>query len=137
MYIAVSLALLLAYFAFGKGLSPQLLHFQAMASILPLTFLATAVSFLSYARLKVGRFPLPHQPGPGSIGLSLQLFCILWIIAVGGSLLGYILLHHLGFIKWVSLRRRVGGILVCAAGWLAFFLITKHDPLYFFDWLGD
>ncbi|MDB6125473.1 MAG: hypothetical protein JWQ71_4466 [Pedosphaera sp.] len=137
MYFGVSAALLLKDFTVGKGVSPLFMHFQVMASIIPLAFLMTGILFLVYARLRLGYFPQPRRPDPSLIGLGLLQFVVAWITSVAGSLVGYAFLYKFKWVKWTSFRWCCPGILCCTSAWLAVWLVTKYDPLHFFDWLAD
>jgi hypothetical protein len=80
---------------------------------------------------------MPNHPDPDTLGLSLPLFHITWIASLPVLMAAYILLQYRGKITWAGRRARIIGLLCCAGIWIAFYLVMKNDPLYFFDWLGD
>jgi hypothetical protein len=136
-YLAVSLVLLLGYTVFRKGFDQKFLHFQILTSAIPFAYLVTAAFFLIYAVLRLGTPPLPHHPGPESIGLSLPLLWIVWIGVIVMFHMIYIFLWRSGRISWILFGRRLAAFCCCVALWILFFLVMKHDPFYFYDWLGS
>jgi hypothetical protein len=136
-YLAVSFVILLSLFAFGKGLQLHFVHFQAMAALVPLTYLCTASAFLSYATLRLGYFPQPNRPDPATIGLGLVEFHIGWYVLLAGALVAYVLLYRLRLVDWPSFGLRLLGLLSFTGIWLALWAIAKYDVLYFIQWLGD
>ena len=137
IYLGASFVVMLALFAFGKGLEIHFLHFQAMAALLPLTYLCTASAFLSYATLRLGYFPQPNRPAPATIGLGMGEFGIAWIASLAGALIAYVLLYRLRLVDWPSFASRFIGLLSCTGIWLALWVIAKYDAFYFIQWLGD
>jgi len=137
IYLGVSFVILLALFAFGKGLHLRFVHFQAMAALLPLTFFCTACAFLSYATLRLGYFPQPNRPDPATIDLGLVEFHIGWYVLFAGALIAYVLLYRSGLVNWPSFGSRLIGLLSFTGIWLALWAIAKYDVLDFIQWLGD
>jgi len=137
VYLGASFVILLALLAFGKGLELLFVHFQAMAALVPLTFLCTASAFLSYATLRLGYFPQPNRPDPATIGLGLVTFHLGWYALLVGALIAYVLLYRLRLVDWPSFGLRLIGLLSFTAIWLALWAIAKYDVFDFIQWLGD
>jgi hypothetical protein len=138
LYLATTFAALLTDLITRKPFPAAFLHFQAMTSLVPLSLLCTAASFLSYARFRLGSLPLPNRPDPGTIGLGIGEFLIVWLAALVTALVAYIVLYRRGMMVWTNnVASRVVALLFSTALWICLVLVRKYDPLFFFNWLCD
>jgi len=140
LFFGVSVLMLPIYLALRTRLSRQFIDFQALAGLLPLTFFATASSFLSYAVLRLGYFPRPNRPDPALIGLGMGQFAICWLALLAAASLFYIVLCRRGLVHWPNAGSRFAALLCFSRFslfWLTLWLVAKHDAFSLIRWLGD
>jgi len=136
-YVLASIAFLAFRVFSRKEVNPVFSHLQALAASIPSTFFLVVAIFIVYTIAKLGRLPLPHQPGPDAIGVSLSFLLFSWAAMVGVFLIGYLVVYHFGKVQWRNSPRRISAILIFACLWIGLFVFMKGDPVGFFDWIGD
>jgi hypothetical protein len=133
----LSSVLLLISLKFRKAVNRHFIDLQALAALLPLTFLATEGTFVSYAVVRLGYVPRPNRPDPALIGLGMGEFTIYWNAILAGAFVCYLILYWRGLIDWSDFGARCVALSCFTVLWLGFWLIVKYDVFSFINWLGD
>jgi hypothetical protein len=109
-----------------------------MLAFQPLAFFLAVSTLITYTIMRLGQVPPPLHPPAASIGLSIPLFGICWVVFLACSLWAYLHFFPSIEVRWFLDKRAVlRSLLVCATTWTMFVIFLRNDPLGFINWLGD